>query len=42
MNVIEEAEKNSDSGRNKCHWRFLQDLPYNVVFYKTLIEKYFC
>ena len=45
MNVSKEAGKNSDAGRIKCHWkdkRFLQNFLYTVVFYKTLIEKYFC
>ena len=38
MNVTEKAGKNSDPGQIK----FLQDLLYTVVLYKTLIEKYFC
>ena len=44
MNVNEEAGKNSGAGRIKCHWvekKFLQDLLYTIVLYKTLIEKYF-
>ena len=45
MNVCKEAGKNSDAGRIKCHWeekKFLQDFLYTIVFYKTLIVKYFC
>ena len=44
MNVTEEAGKNSDLGWINCHWegkKFLQDLLYIVVLYKTLTEKYF-
>ena len=45
MNANEEPrKKNSDAGRIK-HWKeknFSQYLLYTVVFYKTLIEKYFC
>ena len=43
MNVTEEAGKNSDAGRIKCHCvekKFLQDLLNPVVSYKNLIEKY--
>ena len=49
MNVTEEAGKNSDAARIKwklsaIEWKkkFLQNLLYAVVWYKTLIEKYFC
>ena len=44
MNVNEEAGQNSDARRIKCHYKeekFFQELFYTVVFYKTLIEKYF-
>ena len=37
MNVSEVA-----GGATEWEKKFLQDLLYTVVFFKTLIEKYFC